>query len=164
MAHIKIELDYGNNVHNGFTVNPMNKITEHFTFKELANNQAKEDVKLILTPRNFKFLIMIEDFRNWFNKPMQVNSFYRTKSFNAKCGGSSNSLHLDGLAMDWGISGHSEIQRNHVIDKWKELCSKYNEVGGINLYTNGYHLSIGEEKFGNNLFTIRDYRGKKGDW
>jgi len=47
---------------------------------------------------------------------------------------------------------------------WKAICQKHGVIGGINHYTHGYHVCIGEEKFGASAFVVRDYRGKKGDW
>lgn len=144
-------------------IKPDTHITKNFTFGELANNQAKEDVKAIFNDDIALFATMIQELRNWYNKPMKVNSWYRTSSFNKSCGGASNSLHLHGLALDWGVK-HTQQQHTHVQNKWAEICAAHGVIGGINHYTNGYHLSIHEEIFGNKAFTVRDYRGKKGDW
>lgn len=139
-------------------------IQKNFTLKELANNKAPESVKFISTPRSRKFMSMIQEFRDWYGKPINVTSNYRTYNYNKTLkGASSNSLHLDALALDWKAN-HTNTQRATVRNKWKQICEKHGEIGGINYYTHGYHMCIGEEKFGNKVFTVRDYRGKRGDW
>lgn len=144
-------------------INPNTHITKNFTFEELANNQAIEDVKAIYNDDIRLFAEMLQELRNWYAKPIKVNSWYRTKTFNKTHGGDKNSLHLKGLAMDWGVK-HTKKQHTNVQDKWAEICAAHNVIGGINHYTNGYHLSIHEEQFGHSSFVVRDYRGKKGDW
>lgn len=139
------------------------RLQKNFTLAELANGKAKEKTKFISSPRSRKFLAMIQEFRNWYGRPMNVTSNYRTISFNVSCGGSKDSLHLDALALDWKAN-HSNGQRANVRNKWADICRAHGEIGGINYYTNGYHICIGEEKFGNKSFVTRDYRGKKGDW
>lgn len=140
------------------------KLQTNFTVEELANTKASESVKLILNKDVMEFLEMLQEFRNWFNKPMTVSSFYRTKTFNQSCGGASNSLHLYGLAMDWWMPGHTTQQRLNVRNKWESICKSHGKIGGINYYTNGYHLDCAEDKFGAKSFVVRDYRGKSGDW
>ena len=130
-------------------------IQKNFTLKELANNEAPESVKFISTPRSRKFMAMIQEFRNWYGSPMNVTSNYRTYNFNLTCHGNKNSLHLDALALDWKAS-HSDRTRYRVRNKWAEICAAHNEIGGINFYTHGYHMCIGEEKFGNKSFVTRD--------
>lgn len=139
------------------------KIRKNFTLSELANNKAQDTVKFVYNRQVAEFLDCIQELRDWLNKPMQVNSCYRTARYNASCGGSSNSLHLDALALDWGVV-HTNAQRENVKKKWREICEKHGKVGGINIYSHGYHLDVNEEKFGYKSFVIRDYRGKKGDW
>ena len=138
-------------------------ITKNFTFGELANNQAKDAVKAIYNDDIYMFACMLQELRDWFGKSIKCNSWCRTKAFNKACGGSPNSLHLKGFAFDWGIK-HNQQQHLNVQNKWESICAKWGVIGGINHYTGGYHLSIHENLLGNTKFTVRDYRGKKGDW
>lgn len=141
------------------------QITANFILTEFANNLATDEYKMEFWPDFWEFAQMIQEFRDWFKKPMTVNSCYRTKRFNASCGGASNSLHLKGLALDWGIKGHTDQQRSNVRLKWQQITAAHGHIGGINFYTNGYHLSYDEGRyFGAKSFVLRDYRGKKGDW
>lgn len=139
------------------------QVRKNFKLKELANNKADQVVKLVVSERMFLFMDMIQELRDKTGKPINVSSWYRTKSYNQKIGGSRNSLHLDGLAMDFPMEVN-ENERKMMENRWRFICGKHGVVGGINHYTHGFHVCIGEEKFGNTEFTVRDYRGKKGDW
>lgn len=134
------------------------RIVKNFTLDEMTNKQASDEIKLVLTPEVVEFAQMMQELRNWYNKPMMVNSWYRTKLFNAKCGGASNSVHLDGRACDIGISNLTDLQFKHFTDKWKQICKKHNKIGGINRYTWGMHFDNYEDKFGYKKFVIRDKR------
>ena len=106
---------------------------------------------------------MMQELRDRYGKPINVGSWYRTEKYNKKIGGSSNSLHLDGLACDFHVD-HNLTQHKNMETMWRAICQKHGVIGGINHYTHGYHVCIGEEKFGARAFVVRDYRGKKGDW
>lgn len=138
-------------------------LAKNFTLQELANNKADETVKYISTRRTRTFLKLVQEFRDWYGKPINVTSNYRAKAYNARIGGDPRSLHLDGLALDFKAN-HNEQTRQAVRAKWREICVAHGEIGGINFYTNGYHIDIGESKYGYTTFVTRDYRGKKGDW
>lgn len=140
------------------------RLTRHFVLQEVANNKAKEKIKYISTPRTRKFMTLLEDFRKWYDAPINPTSGYRTRSFNQQVGGSYNSLHLDGLALDFRALNVPESRRLAVREKWCEITRGADEIGGINFYSHGFHICIGEEKFDNKGFVTRDYRGKRGDW
>lgn len=139
-------------------------VRKNFRLSEMCNTKANDAIKLVVNERTFILLDMMQELRDWYCKPINVGSWYRTAAYNKKIGGSSNSLHLDGLAVDFQAQ-HNLNQHQHMESKWKSLCAKYNVIGGINHYTNGYHVCIDEDrKFGAKSFVVRDYRGKKGDW
>lgn len=142
-------------------VNVAGKITENFSVEEIANNKAKEVIKVNFTPELIEHAIMMQELRNIYGKPITVNSWYRTTSFNKSCGGDTNSAHLDGLACD--IKVHPE-EYDKITEWWRVICDYHNKIGGINYYTNGVHLCSDEGRFGNKSFVIRDYRGTKKDW
>ncbi len=134
------------------------RIVKNFSLAEMTNKQAKDDIKLVLTPQVVEFTQMVQELRTWYNKPMNINSWYRTKAFNKSCGGSSNSCHLDGRAVDIAIANLTDLQFKHFCDKWKQICEKHNKVGGINRYYWGIHIDDFEDKFGYNSFVIRNKR------
>lgn len=164
MAQYNVEIAWNSGAKSIVSLDGSTKLRKNFTVQELANTKASDRVKLILNNEIMEFLDMLQEFRNWFHKPMTVSSFYRTPAFNRSCGGSSNSLHLLALAMDWYIPGHTMQQRSNVKAKWEQICKAHGKIGGINFYTNGYHLDCAEDKFGYKSFMTRDFRGKKGDW
>lgn len=139
------------------------KLEQNFTLKELANNKAVEKVKFVYNIEVAEFLDMVQELRNKIGV-MNVNSCFRTKSFNTSCGGSTNSLHLQGLAMDVSFVKMTDSKYNLIKSNWEAICKKYGKIGGINRYTNGVHIDCAEDKLGNKCFKVRDYRKTKSDW
>ena len=90
------------------------------------------------------FLICIQAFRRWINKPMYVSSWYRTKSENIKIGGIANSNHLTGTAMDWHLYNHTITQDEFIkyAKKWANICYNYGCVGEAGIYTWGLHFGM----------------------
>lgn len=134
------------------------RLVEHFTLAEMCNKEAKEDVKLVITSEVVEFAQMMEKLRKWYNKPMTVNSWFRTANYNRLCGGASNSLHLDGLACDISLPNLTDLQFEHFRDKWKSICEQHKKIGGINRYRWGLHFDCKENKFGYKDFVVRDKR------
>ncbi len=112
-------------------------LTEHFTFKEYAKNQTGT-VKL--TAEAILHAQCLEEFRQWYGKPMEVNAWYRTAAYNKKVGGNAKSSHLRGVATDWGNPGVSKDDFIRYAKKWKEICKAHGVVGEAGLYTWGVHL------------------------
>ncbi len=141
------------------------KIAKNFTLNELANNMAKEKVKLQITPEFISFInrvqrardVMVAMYPSHYTRlGFIVNSCYRTKAFNASVGGDKNSAHLEGRAID--ISSIPKEHYNTLTNVWQTICEQDNMIGGINYYTWGVHLTDNEDRFGRHDFTIRDLR------
>lgn len=140
------------------------KIAKNFTIGEMANNKSAELPKLIIDEKALVFIGLVQELRDTYGKPINVNSWYRTKSFNNSCGGSSNSAHLYGLAVDFRAV-HSENERKKMADDWKRICERRGVVGCINYYTHGYHVAAFEDYTHHvKTFKVYDYRGKNSDW
>lgn len=165
---IKMRIVYAGGIEVVCDVDENQKISPHFTVKELANNKAKDDIKFISTPRSRKFLRMVEEFRKRRSpvKGINVTSNYRTKSFNsATPNADPKSRHLDAEALDWWIGVVSAGDYNLLARDWENICILFGEVGAINFYTHGVHIEIGSDiSYGAKGFNIRDYRGTKADW
>lgn len=145
---------------------PGQKFGKYFTLQEIANNKAKDDIKYISTPRNRKFMRMMDRMREKHGS-ITVSSCYRTKSFNdATPHADKKSRHLEGEALDWWIGNNITTSRRTAIrDDWENLCIEFGEVGAINYYTHGVHLEIGSNfSYGSKGFKVRDYRGTASDW
>ena len=113
-------------------------LTDHFTADDYAINQTSN---VTLTQESYEHALMLEEFRQWLKRPVEVHAWYRTSAYNKKVGGVSNSSHLKGLATDW--STDIKITEEKFIKyakKWKEICENHNCVGEAGLYTWGIHL------------------------
>lgn len=131
------------------------RIVENFSLKEMMNNQAVEDVKLVLTPEVIEFAQMMQELRNWYGKPLNVSSWYRTRTFNTQIGGDKNSIHLDGRACD--ISNIPQSKYEDFIIAWQVICKSHGKIGGCNTYSWGMHFDNYEDKFGHREFIVRSY-------
>jgi hypothetical protein len=59
-----------------------------------------------------------EPLREWYGKPIRINSFYRSQLLNTKVGGSATSQHCKGEAID--ISGGDKVENKKLFDWCKE--------------------------------------------
>ena len=133
------------------------RIVKNFSLAEMTNKQAKDEVKLVLTPEVIEFAQMMQELRNWYGKPMNVSSWYRTKSFNSGLKGSSpNSAHLDCRACD--INNIPQNLFDDFTIAWQTICTLHGKIGGVNYYSWGMHFTDHEDKFGHKAFQIRDKR------
>ena len=141
-------------------LNVTGNLVEHFSLNEMANNQ--DGGKLVLTPEVVRHAQMMEELRKWYNKPMNVNSWYRTKEFNASVGGDPNSCHLDGIATDIALPNLTAQRITNFTNKWKLICEKYGVIGGISLEPGWLHFDSNNNptRYGksNTNFRITDFR------
>jgi uncharacterized protein YcbK (DUF882 family) len=71
--------------------------------------------------------------RDLLNKPIIINSGYRTTSHNHAVGGAKSSLHLSGMAADIVVPGMPANELQQFLQGWS---------GGMGCYTNYTHLDI----------------------
>lgn len=135
------------------------RIVKNFSFKEMSNNEADEDIKLILTPEVVEHAQMMQELRDWYGNPLNVSSWYRTATFNKKCGGASNSAHLDGRATD--INNIPKSMYYDFTVAWQVICSSRGKIGGVEMYPWGMHFDSYSDKFGFKEFRIKDNRKEK---
>lgn len=107
------------------------KVREHFKVKEFA---CKDGSNLVLIDE--KLADHLEDIRNHFEKPVHINSAFRTESWNDAVGGSRYSRHLAGEAADIWIKG----VKPHDVALYAD--SILGETGGIICYTNFTHIDV----------------------
>ncbi len=142
-------------------INENDRLVRNFTLKEMANNKAKEDIKLVLTEKVMRHALMMQELRDFWGKPMTVNSWYRTPSFNASVGGSVNSCHLDGTATDIALGNLTTVERERLIGAWKSICTRYGVIGGVSIYKTFLHFDSNDDpnrfKTGS-IFRVSDYR------
>jgi uncharacterized protein YcbK (DUF882 family) len=94
--------------------------------------------------QNTALLILLEDVRNKFNKPVTINSSTRCEKHNKNVGGSEYSMHLSGHAAD------IVVKDTHPDSVYRYLNScGYADLIGLGSYTS---------------FTHVDTRGKRARW
>lgn len=88
---------------------------KHFTIAEFIrsntadakgiNNKIPKD----LVP-NVEALVdnVLDPLREWYGKPIRINSGYRCEALNKAVGGMDNSYHLTGCAADIDVNSHEE--------------------------------------------------------
>jgi len=111
------------------------QITTHFNSKEFA---CKDGSKITFI--GVELIGVLEIIREHFNKPVVINSGYRTISYNKKIGGVSNSKHCMGIAADIYIDGITPKEIYNFLD------NKYPNCYGIGLYNNFIHIDTREKK------------------
>ena len=92
---------------------------------------------------DYELLIVLDDIRKFFNKPVIINSSCRCEEHNRNIGGSPNSQHTKGRAADIVIKDITPKQT------YTYLIAKYPDKYGIGLY---------------DTFTHIDTRGFKARW
>jgi hypothetical protein len=115
----------------------MERISKHITFKEatfsataqrlgLKNQPTLEHLKAMITVAEKCF----EPLREWYGKPLRINSFYRGKDLNKAVKGSLTSQHCKGEAIDIDAGSISENKKIHDWIKdnleFTQLINEYN--------------------------------------
>ena len=83
------------------------KISEHITYAEATHSYTAKRLGLKNNPSAYQKANMeiladkvFEPLREWVGGPIKINSFYRSRKINEAIGGSQNSQHCEGRAMD----------------------------------------------------------------
>lgn len=134
------------------------KVTAHFSIDEMCNPSCGEAVKLVLSPEAIEHAQMMEELRVWYNKPMTVNCWYRSKTWNAKVGGNAKSGHLYARATDIKLASLTDAQFQNFAKKWAEICKKHGKIGEIGRYSWGIHFGSAAELYGMSKFYTFDKR------
>lgn len=118
-------------------------VAPNFKIKEFKCKDGSDE---ILLDSSF-VLNKLQAIRTHFNRPVKINSAYRTPSYNKSVGGAKNSYHMKGRAFDIFISG---------VDL-DEICRFAESIGikGIIRYNTFVHVDSRE-----NLYFARNNNGK----
>lgn len=127
-------------------------LTPHFRIFELMCKDSYSNINTFprVNKNIINFLFALEEFRVWYNKPMNINSCFRSEEVNDRVGGSVKSNHLTATAIDWDVStiiyGMSPERlkqfRENVIRKWLELGEKYGYFVEVEINSTWIHLSF----------------------
>lgn len=121
------------------------QITENFNISEF---KCRANGEVIINAAVIDHIQRLQVFRAWYNRPIKVNSGYRTPEYNKKIGGATKSFHMKGIATDIALpqefySFSKERQNeflNNIKNKWLELCKGVGLGGGVGFYDTFIHL------------------------
>ena len=110
-------------------------ISPNFKIKEFACQDGSDTIVL-----HTDFIVdKLQKIRSHFNKPVTINSAYRTPTHNKKVGGSSNSYHVKGRAFDIVVK---DVSPNEVAKYAQSIGIK-----GIIRYSWGVHVDSRSTKY-----------------
>jgi len=113
--------------------------TKNFDIKEFACKDGTAVPEMYYG--NVKELMEnLQVLRDFFGKPIVINSGYRTEKHNAKVGGKSNSQHLFAKASDIVVRGVSPLEVYRTIEKL--ISEKKMKQGGLGLYDRFVHYDV----------------------
>lgn len=110
-------------------------VSTNFKIKEF---RCKDGSDTILLDSLF-VVTKLQVLRDYFNKPVCINSAYRTPAYNKRIGGANNSYHMKGQAFDIVI-------KDIPLD---EICKQAQKIGinGIIRYNTFVHLDNRSTKY-----------------
>lgn len=122
----------------------MELVSKHITLEEAITSATALRNGINNNPDSITFERMklvaekcFEPLREWYGKPIKVNSFYRSQLLNVKVGGSATSQHVKGEAID--ISAGNKVENKKLFD-W--ICANLEFDQCINEYDYSWvHIS-----------------------
>lgn len=104
----------------------------HFTFNELTRSETARRLNINNIPSAYEYIALtalvknvLEPAREWYGKPIKINSGYRSFMLNKAVGGVYNSRHMLGEAADFTTGSKWE---NTKLYNWMELNLKYDQL------------------------------------
>jgi len=129
------------------------QLNKNFQLKEFACKDGTA-VPLELQKNVFELMQNLQVLRDYFGKPIIINSAYRTEKHNKKVGGGKNSQHLLATASDIVVKGVKPLEVYLAIEKL--ISEKKMKQGGLGLYDSFVHYDVRGVK------ARWDYRKNKG--
>jgi hypothetical protein len=116
-------------------------ISKHITVKEATQSATATRLKIDNIPSsevlaNMKLVAekCFEPLREWYGKPIIINSFYRSPALNKAVKGAKNSDHVKGMAIDLDTGSNSEnLKLFHWLKdnvEFKQLIHEYGDKSG----------------------------------
>ena len=129
----------------------MTMISKHITLQEATESATalrlgikNEPNETVLDAMKYVAENLFEPIREWYDKPIKINSFYRCVALNKAVKGSLTSGHVLGNSID--ISGGNKVENKKLFDFIKTSGLDYDQV--INEYDFTWiHISL--KKTGN---------------
>lgn len=108
---------------------PTHLLSPHFRLGEFA---CKDKTPVVLI--HSELVELLENIRDHFKKPVDIDSAYRTIAHNAKIGGAAESRHVRGYAADIKIAG--------VLPADVAAYAEHIGVGGVGRYASFTHVDV----------------------
>lgn len=136
----------------------MNDVSDHITYSEATQSPTAIRFGIENTPTDHQLFAMrivasvcFEPLREWYGKPIKINSFFRCTLLNQKVGGSPTSQHCKGEAID--ISAGSKAENKKLFD-WCKANLVFDQL--INEYDYTWiHISFSQGQNRNMVLTIK---------
>jgi len=136
----------------------MENISQHITYDEATISPTSLRFGIENTPTDaqlFKMRLVadacFEPLREWYGKPIKVNSFFRCMLLNEKVGGAKNSQHAKGEAID--MSAGSKEENKKLFD-WCKANLVYDQL--IDEYNFSWvHISFSQGNNRNQTLAIK---------
>lgn len=128
----------------------MTMISKHITLQEATESATALRMGINNVPNEVELEAMkyvsenlFEPIREWYNKPIKINSFYRCLALNKAVNGSKTSGHVLGNSID--ISGGNKVENKKIFDFIKLSGLNFDQV--INEYDYTWiHISLKKDK------------------
>ena len=127
---------------NGLTVQVYSKakdgskyLTKNFKVKEFACSDGTDTIFI-----SQELVEILQDIRDYFGKPLVINSGYRTEAKNKSVGGAQYSQHKYGLAADIHING---VSPKKIAEYAEKILPR---KGGIGIYSTFVHIDVRQTK------------------
>jgi uncharacterized protein YcbK (DUF882 family) len=118
----------------------MAKLTENFSLQEFQCKDGS-DIPNEYLPNAIQLAKNLQVLRDYINKPITINSAYRSPKYNArKVGGAKNSQHLTAKAADLRVEGITPKELAKVIESL--IKDGKMQQGGIGVYPTFVHYDI----------------------
>jgi hypothetical protein len=98
----------------------MEDISKHISFDEATESPTglRMGIKNVPNENHIKAMKLVaekcfEPLREWYNKPIRINSFYRCPELNKAVKGSPTSDHMNGCSIDLSVGSKEENKKLH---------------------------------------------------
>jgi zinc D-Ala-D-Ala carboxypeptidase len=133
-------------------------ISKHITYKEatFSSKAVANGIENIPDANHLIAMKLVaekcfEPLREWYGKPIRINSFYRNPATNREVKGSSTSDHMKGCAIDLTAGS---IGENRKLFEWAKANLKFTQL--INEYNFSWiHISYVETNLKNQILVIK---------
>ena len=110
------------------------QVSRNFKVKEFACKDGSDVVFIA-----HKLVVILQSIRDYYNKPVTINSGYRTAAYNKKIDGATYSQHTYGMAADIVVKGEKPEDVAAVARKFLG-----NNKGGVGIYPAFTHVDVRE--------------------